>query len=85
MAAKRYDLRNEIEDALSSSMTGEEFKEIREKLGLSQSELAKVLGYGATVRISEFERKTNPRPIPLHVAMLMEAFRSGYRPPNWPK
>lgn len=71
-----------IEDEIPSGMTNDEFRRIREELGLTQAQLARVLGYGANVRISEFE--TERREIPLHVAMLMEAFKAGYRPDNWP-
>lgn len=66
-------------------MTGEEFKAIRARLGLKQSELAAVLDYGSAVRVSEFERETNPREIPPHVARLMRAYDAGYRPKDWPK
>lgn len=65
-------------------MTPADFKAIRIKLGLSQAALARVLGYGSALRISEFERATNPRDVPLHVAMLMRAFADGWRPENWP-
>lgn len=61
------------------------FRAIRTKLGLSQAALASVLGYSSPMRISEFERATNPRAVPLHVAMLMEAFAAGYRTKDWPR
>jgi transcriptional regulator with XRE-family HTH domain len=74
------------DDGLSSSgMQNTEFRKIREGLGLTQAQLADVLGYGSHMRISDFERATNPREIPLHVAMLMQAFESGYRPESWPE
>ncbi|CAN7600146.1 helix-turn-helix domain-containing protein [Bosea sp. LjRoot237] len=66
-------------------MTPTQFRAIRTELGLSQAALAAVLGYGSPMRISEFERATNPRAVPLHVAMLMVAFQDGWRPENWPK
>jgi transcriptional regulator with XRE-family HTH domain len=73
------------EDGLSSSMTNEEFRAIRLTVGLTQAQLAAVLGYSSHMRISDFERQMNPREIPFHVAMLMTAFESGYRTENWPR
>lgn len=66
-------------------MTNQEFREIRLRLGFTQAELAAFLGYGSAMRISEFERSTNPRKIPTHVALLMRAYDEGYRPKDWPK
>jgi transcriptional regulator with XRE-family HTH domain len=66
-------------------MTNHQFRKIRHRLGLTQSQLADVMGYGAAMRISEFERETNPRDVPHHVALLMTAYAEGYRPKNWPK
>lgn len=57
-------------------MTGSEFKQIRQGLLLTQKELAELLGYGHKVRISEFERPTNPTPVPAHVAALMHALKA---------
>ena len=65
-------------------MTNQEFREIRERLGLTQAGLAAFLGYGSPMRISEFERSTNPRPVPDLLARLMIAYDEGYRPKNWP-
>lgn len=44
-----------------------------------------VLGYTNVLSIPAFERATNPREVPLHLAMLMQAFRDGWRPPGWPE
>lgn len=63
-------------------MTPTEFRDIRLRLGLTQAQLASFLGYGSPVRISEFERDTNPRPVPRLLAMVMEALDSGWRPPK---
>ncbi|KQV33130.1 transcriptional regulator [Rhizobium sp. Root1212] len=64
-------------------MTPVEFKTIRKRLGLNQAELAALLGYGSAVRISEFERATNPVPIPRLVALVMMAMdETGWRPPS---
>jgi len=65
-------------------MTNHEFKAIRLRLGLTQAELARVLQYSTPLTISTYERATNPRPIPTHVALLLEAYRDGYRPADWP-
>ena len=61
-----------------------EFKAIRGQLGLTQAQLATVLGYDLALTVSTYERKTNPRPIPHAIALLMRAYGSGYRPENWP-
>ncbi len=66
-------------------MTNHEFRAIREQLGFTQAGLASFLGYGSPMRISEFERQTNPRPVPDHLARLMRAYHEGYRPGDWPK
>jgi DNA-binding transcriptional regulator YiaG len=66
-------------------MTGAEFKAIRQRLGLTQGELAIVLDYASSVRVSEFERSANPREVPTHVARLMRAYDAGYRPEDWPR
>lgn len=62
-------------------MTNDEFKAIRKMLGFTQAELAALLGYGSAVRISEFERKTNPVAIPRLVGFVMIAMEAGWRPP----
>ena len=50
-------------------MDGKTFRDIREnRLYLTQLQLARALGYRQKIRISEFERKTNPVPIPQHIA-----------------
>lgn len=63
-------------------MTPAEFRAIRLRLGMTQAELAAFLDYGSAVRISEFERATNPRPVPRLLAMVMQALDSGWRPPE---
>lgn len=65
-------------------MTNLQFRKIRHRLGLTQAQLAVVLGYEMPLTISTLERTTNPRPVPHHVALLMEAYDSGYRPKKWP-
>lgn len=61
------------------------FKLTRERLGLSQDELAAILGYTGENRyktVSSFERGV--RPVPMHVEKLVTAYREGYRPADWP-
>lgn len=62
-------------------MTPAEFRAIRERLGHTQASLAAFLDYGHAMRISEFERATNPRPVPRLLALVMLAMDSGWRPP----
>ena len=78
-------LRQRAESAISSGMTPAEFKAIREQLGMTQAALAKALQYAGAIRVSEFERATNPREIPLHLSWVMMALRDGWRPPDWPE
>lgn len=61
-------------------MTPTEFRDIRIRLGFTQAQLAVFLGYSSPVRISEFERETNPRPVPRLLALVMQALDSGWRP-----
>lgn len=65
-------------------MTNHEFRDIRLRLGFTQAQLASFLGYGSPMRISEFERETNPRQVPDLLARLMTAYDEGYRPKDWP-
>ncbi|MFU0504133.1 helix-turn-helix domain-containing protein [Pseudaminobacter sp. NGMCC 1.201702] len=70
---------------IQAIMTSQEFKLIRTRLGLTQAELASVLGYASALQISSYERATNPRPVPQLLALLMKAYDEGYRPRNWPR
>ena len=70
---------------LHQGMTAASFKAIRHRLRLTQAQLACVLKYDTALTISTYERATNPRPIPAHVALLMVAYNEGYRPSDWPK
>lgn len=55
----------------------------REYLGLTQKQLAPLLGYSDTPRISEIE--TGSRNPSGAVVLLLRAYLSGYRPIGWPK
>lgn len=62
-------------------MTPTEFRAARESLGLTQSQLAAILGYGAKSRIAEIEaRDTVPGP----VAVAMRAMLAFGLPDSWP-
>lgn len=65
-------------------MTNDEFRAIRQQLGLTQAQLSRVLRYETALTVSTYERNTNPRPVPTHVALLMTAYDEGYRPQDWP-
>jgi DNA-binding transcriptional regulator YiaG len=62
----------------NSDMTPAEFKAIRQKLGLSQSRLAALVGYQTGMSIAHIE--ANRRPISVPLGLLMRAFDDGYRP-----
>ena len=65
-------------------MTNHEFRAIRQRLGLTQAQLARILGYSGAITVSAMERPTNPRPISGLLARLMRAYDAGYRPEDWP-
>ena len=62
-------------------MTPTEFRNLRRKLGLTQDQLAAVMGYGSQSRISEVE---GGETVPAKAKRLMLAYASGYRPDDWP-
>lgn len=63
-------------------MTPDDFRRARKSLGLTQSQAAALLGYGAQARISDIERGVeNPSK---SVIRLLQAYVSGYRPDDWP-
>ena len=63
-------------------MTPADILAARKALGLTQEQLARVMGYGGKVRISEFEHGTRK---PSDQALrLMRAYLEGYRPQDWP-
>lgn len=66
-------------------MTPGEFKEARQKLGLSLSEAARILDVDPrTIRKWEAEAGTNARPPNPTAARVMEWMLAGWRPPQWP-
>ena len=64
-------------------MTPAKFRELRRKLGLNQTQLAAVRGYGVAgqSRISEVE---GGETVPAKAERLRLAYISGYRPDDWP-
>jgi len=67
-------------------MTSNEFKEARIALGLSQTQLGKILDTSpTTIRKWEAEpdRSTSRAPNPV-AAQAMRWFLGGFRPPEWP-
>lgn len=67
-------------------MTPEQFQRARQKLKLTQAELADVLALAeVTVRRYEMgEHCSNHRPVPEATAELMRVFLKGHRPASWP-
>lgn len=63
-------------------MTTEELKQARLGFGLTQSQMATLLGYGAVARISEIENGN--REPSVSVIRLMRSYIDGYRPEDWP-
>ena len=59
-----------------------EITALRHALGLTQTQLARVLGYAHSPRVSELERGV--RVIDAGRARLLRAYASGYRPVDWP-
>ncbi|CAN7477203.1 helix-turn-helix transcriptional regulator [Phyllobacterium sp. LjRoot231] len=67
-------------------MTNFELRAIRHRLGLTQAELAEVVGYRlGGLHVSKYERYTNPLKVPPLLAKLLIAYDEGYRPSNWPE
>lgn len=68
-------------------MTPEELRRARERLGLTKIEASLLLETDCTT-IEKMERPAglpSHRPAPARVAVLYQAFISGFRPPNWPE
>lgn len=63
-------------------MTPAEIKHARQSLGLSQTDAARLLGYGSQSRISEIE--SGQRNASESVLRLLAAYVAGYRPDDWP-
>ena len=64
-------------------MTAGEIRAARGVLGLTQAELAAVMGYGDKSRIAELER--GARAAGPAAVRLLQAYLEGYRPADWPE
>ena len=63
-----------------------QMRESRLALGLSLEQMATMLGYHGTQRRQmQHDLETGRRPIREPQRRLMEAYLSGYRPPDWPE
>lgn len=63
-------------------MTPQEISDAIDELGLTQAQLAPLLGYGAPARVSEI---ANGKRAPSDaVTRLFRAYLDGYRPADWP-
>ena len=63
-------------------MTPAEIRAARETLGLTQAQLARVMGMRGQVSISEWESGT--RSPTAAASRLLLAYMDGYRPKDWP-
>ena len=61
---------------IAGQLSNRDFKHIRQGLLMTQLELARVLGYRQKIRISEFERETNPVPIPIAIQQALLDLRA---------
>jgi len=57
-------------------------RDCRKKLGLTQREFSRLLGYSHYNRISAIEN--GKEPISKAAVRLIEAYMAGYRPKDWP-
>lgn len=64
-------------------MNGNQFKDARERLGLSYGELSLILGGVRPDTIRKKWEHDNPAPSPIAVSVV-EWMQEGFRPPQWP-
>lgn len=72
---------------LQPAMSPEEFRDAQRRLGLSDRDLAWVLGYDDEQHVRRLKAPvgaSHHRPVKGYVARLMRAYLDGYRPPDWP-
>lgn len=66
-------------------MTPDEFREAQQSLGLSDQDLARMIGISPTrARITFSEWRNGARQMDEARARLIAAYISGYRPDDWP-
>jgi transcriptional regulator with XRE-family HTH domain len=63
-------------------MTGDKVKQARKQLGLTQAQLAQVMGLTGKTYISKIENNTQP--LGEVSIRLLKAYLAGYRPEDWP-
>lgn len=63
-------------------MTGQQLREARETLGLTQAQLAAVMGMSRPVTISAAENERAQ--LGAQSERLVRAYLAGYRPDDWP-
>jgi DNA-binding transcriptional regulator YiaG len=69
-------------DQLVKPLTGDDIKAMRQKLGLDQKAMAKLLGYSSYMRVSELENgRAN---VPDRVKLIILALQHGWRPGDGP-
>lgn len=64
-------------------MSPEEFRAIRNRLGLTQKQMARWMGFAHATRIAKLEAGVGSKthqPVPPLVERLMRAYEAGYRP-----
>lgn len=70
------------------TLSPEQFREAQHQLGLSDSELAAVLGYGSPAHVRRHKvhdtRLPSYRAPNAQVVRLIRAYLEGYRPADWP-
>lgn len=64
------------------TMDGQQIKAARKQLGLTQTQLAEVMGYSDNTHISRIE--SGPRDMSEQGCKLLQAYLDGYRPKDWP-
>lgn len=66
-------------------MKPQQFKEARQSMGLTLSQMAIMLGYEGTHAAQQVRKmESGDREIRKPQALLMAAYMDGYRPPDWP-
>lgn len=69
-------------------MTHLELRAARERLGLTQVEMARMLDMDSeksVIRMESDPTLKTARPAPRRAVRLIEAYLAGYRPTDWPK
>jgi DNA-binding transcriptional regulator YiaG len=67
-------------DQLQNPMAGDRIKSLRSKLGLTQTEMAKLLGYSSYMRVSELENGRAEIPLRVKLIVLSMERQSTDRP-----